>query len=764
MSLGYVALERRDLEVAIRYLAGSVAIYESYAPGSLGTEHLAKIHAALGESYRLRGDLAAARVYLERSLVHQRRLAGKSSFEESLTLANLADVALEQRDLTTAERYQRQSVAIARALGSTGAHLGARLLGLARIEMASGRRPSAREHLAEAEKILGRSAPQGLAYADALTTLGEYHLDGEDPALASAPLTQAASIVARIAPGTALEARPLYLLARLERTTGNPHLARGMYARALDALESQRKLLGRSDDVHVQFIRRFAPYYLDYIDLLVSLDEPVEAFAILERYRARALLEAFRSRSEVESARVPPSLAQDYERASYRYDRAFEQMEALDQGTEARIGFARAANELREARVERNTLEERIRVLEAAQPAAALTRAWSGEEVRRGLPTDAALLSYVTTRTSLHLFVVSHAGITHRFVTKDVARLRESIDALSVMVRAHPDGDEDRAHLTTRLASLHDTLVAPAGPELRGKRRLIVVSDGILHRIPWNALVTSGAHASPRYLLRDFRIIVAPSATFHLEAAGDESARSRADLRVVAFASTQQANDPTANEGGDGASPALTRTFLPSVLKETEAIRTAFGASARIFAGSEATESKARDVAVSADVLHFASHAIASEDSPLDSFIALRPGSRNDNGLLQAWEVMAQMRLRSRIVVLSACDTASGREASGEGLIGLTRAFHYAGAPGVIASLWPVNDKATATLMKHFYEALAAGEPSDEALRSAQLAMMDSQDRSWMTRLVWPDSYETRSLWNHPFYWAAFQLSGAASR
>jgi tetratricopeptide (TPR) repeat protein len=324
MSLGYVALERRDLEVAIRYLAGSVAIYESYAPGSLGTEHLAKIHAALGESYRLRGDLAAARVYLERSLVHQRRLAGKSSFEESLTLANLADVALEQRDLTTAERYQRQSVAIARALGSTGAHLGARLLGLARIEMASGRRPSVREHLAEAEKILGRSAPQGLAYADALTTLGEYHLDGEDPALASAPLTQAASIVARIAPGTALEARPLYLLARLERTTGNPHLARGMYARALDALESQRKLLGRSDDVHVQFIRRFAPYYLDYIDLLVSLDEPVEAFAILERYRARALLEAFRSRSEVESARVPPSLAQDYERASYRYDRAFE--------------------------------------------------------------------------------------------------------------------------------------------------------------------------------------------------------------------------------------------------------------------------------------------------------------------------------------------------------------------------------------------------------------------------------------------------------
>ncbi|HKZ72510.1 MAG TPA: CHAT domain-containing protein [Steroidobacteraceae bacterium] len=144
---------------------------------------------------------------------------------------------------------------------------------------------------------------------------------------------------------------------------------------------------------------------------------------------------------------------------------------------------------------------------------------------------------------------------------------------------------------------------------------------------------------------------------------------------------------------------------------------------------------------------------------PLDSYIALaadsRRGSGAENGLLQAWEVMAELRLRSRIVVLSACETAGGREAAGEGLLDLTRAFHYAGAPGVVASLWPVSDRATAELMTHFHERIAGGEPADAALRAAQLAMLNDDHPSW--RIARPGP-----RWRHPFYWAGFQLSGGA--
>jgi CHAT domain-containing protein len=119
------------------------------------------------------------------------------------------------------------------------------------------------------------------------------------------------------------------------------------------------------------------------------------------------------------------------------------------------------------------------------------------------------------------------------------------------------------------------------------------------------------------------------------------------------------------------------------------------------------------------------------------------------------------MRLRANLVVLSACDTARGREAAGEGMLGLTHAFHYAGAPQVMASLWPVSDQATAQLMRSFYERIALGETPDAALRSAQLEMLHGEERPWLMRLFSPEELEPRRAWQHPYFWAGFQLSGA---
>jgi CHAT domain-containing protein len=130
---------------------------------------------------------------------------------------------------------------------------------------------------------------------------------------------------------------------------------------------------------------------------------------------------------------------------------------------------------------------------------------------------------------------------------------------------------------------------------------------------------------------------------------------------------------------------------------------------------------------------------------PLNSALALTiredPGEGQDNGLLQAWEIFERMRLDAELVTLSACDSALGREAGGEGLVGLTRAFQYAGARSVVASLWSVADRSTAELMRSFYGQLKAGKSKDEALRAAQMELM-------------------RGRFSHPFYWAGFQLAG----
>jgi CHAT domain-containing protein len=161
---------------------------------------------------------------------------------------------------------------------------------------------------------------------------------------------------------------------------------------------------------------------------------------------------------------------------------------------------------------------------------------------------------------------------------------------------------------------------------------------------------------------------------------------------------------------------------------------------ATVYLGAEATEGRARGIGPDAPLLHFATHARIDERFPLDSALVLSPGPGDENGLLQAWEIFDSVRIDSDLVTLSACETALGKEMGGEGLLGLTRAFLYAGARSVLASLWRVSDRITPDLMRRFYRHLARGEPKDEALRAAQVEMIRAG--------------------GHPFGWAAFQVFG----
>ncbi|MGH2627413.1 MAG: CHAT domain-containing protein, partial [Anaerolineales bacterium] len=128
----------------------------------------------------------------------------------------------------------------------------------------------------------------------------------------------------------------------------------------------------------------------------------------------------------------------------------------------------------------------------------------------------------------------------------------------------------------------------------------------------------------------------------------------------------------------------------------------------------------------------------------LTALVLTSRGDSGEDGLLHAYEIF-DLKLQAEIVVLSGCDTALGREVSGEGLIGLTQALFFAGAHSVVVSLWPVADSASPFLMPEFYRRLELGETKAEALRQTKLAMLGT-DR-----------------WAHPFYWAQFVLLGDGS-
>jgi CHAT domain-containing protein len=202
-----------------------------------------------------------------------------------------------------------------------------------------------------------------------------------------------------------------------------------------------------------------------------------------------------------------------------------------------------------------------------------------------------------------------------------------------------------------------------------------------------------------------------------------------------------------------------------------ETIARLYPGDSAVYVGATATEERAKEIGASARHLHFACHGVLDELNPIQSALLLtvpeQPREGQDDGLLQAWEIIEKVRLDSDLVTLSACNSGLGTELGGEGLIGLTRAFQYAGARSVLASLWAVGDRSAADLMQRFYRHLRAGRGRADALRAAQIetieAGRDAQRnarKEGRTRAVGAISSAAPAPEGHPFRWAGFQLTG----
>jgi CHAT domain-containing protein len=176
---------------------------------------------------------------------------------------------------------------------------------------------------------------------------------------------------------------------------------------------------------------------------------------------------------------------------------------------------------------------------------------------------------------------------------------------------------------------------------------------------------------------------------------------------------------------------------LPGTLTETAGIAATYPKAQRV-SGAAFTHDVAQQALLTADTVHFATHGLLEEDAPLFSALLTSPAAGKPSRL-SLYEV-AGMRIRARLVVLSACETGLGTLQRGDEITGLTRTFLTAGADTVLASLWKVSDESTAVLMQQFYRGLAHGLKPAAAVREAALAV--------------------RAKYPHPFYWAAFVVTG----
>ncbi|MFL5579785.1 MAG: CHAT domain-containing protein, partial [Gemmatimonadaceae bacterium] len=406
----------------------------------------------------------------------------------------------------------------------------------------------------------------------------------------------------------------------------------------------------------------------------------------------------------------------------------------------ARNGRAQAAFALAERRRARELADRLIQAeaLTAGGDDAGRRARWQSyrapaAEIASLIPDDStALLEYVAGANGVPttVFVLTRVGNEASAQTLLSARALPPLDSLAPAVgrfAALVESGADPRPLARALgAALLDSAIAELGPQVT---RLVVVPDGVLHRLPFDALRL----ADGRYAVERFAVSAAPSASVVTELwrhrEGDSRARGPARLLALgdpAFHETAETTGAPATRGPtSGAvyrSAFAANAGLPRLVASGDEARDVARYSPRseVRLRGDASEAFLKHAALASfDVIHFATHALVDERSVAHTAIALAPGGGED-GFLTPGE-LAALPLRADLVVLSACRTAGGVVVAGEGVQGLTGPLLGAGARSVVATQWRIDDRAAVGLVDAFYQGLAAGLPAAEALRAAKL-------------------------------------------
>ena len=669
-----------------------------------------------------RGDLEAAESWGRQALALSERLGTRKSYVAQL--GSLGGLAMARGDLDQAERLLRQALAEEEAVDP---YVAVELrLGLGRIHLLRSDRAGAKAWF---ERALGQSEKGsigGVILADCLLELADLARLERDWPAAEASYRRALSAETTPDPIGPQAARILHGLGTVERARGRDAEAVGLFARAVGALEGMRGRTGNSDEARSLFDSQYYGVYHDHAEQLIRLGRVDEAYDVLELSRARSLLALLSERDLLLDDEIPPALEQARRRIDAEYQRTHEdwlRLEPAKDGEKARSLSLRLTN----LRQQQATIAAKVRDASPRLADARYPDPMSAADIRASLEPGTLLIAYSVGEEATVLFALGSAASGDALDAVVIPMGQAELGRRLEGWRREIEKGVPRPAFYTEARALYDLLLRPMDARVRAAKRLLISPSGSLHALPFAALMRQG-----QYLAEWKPVAIVPSGTLHARAVQSRKGRPPACM-LVGFADPQR--------------PAADRSRLPESRREVEAVA---GVCPKhvLHVGDAATEERAKRLPKQACYVHFACHAIVSERLPLDSGLVLQAGSRDarsagDDGLLQAWEIYERVRVDAELVTLSACDSGSGKQLGGEGLMGLARAFQYAGARSVVASLWSVSDRSTVELMRTFYEGLSRGLAKDEALRRAQVTAI-----------------RNHGVGSRPLRWAGFQLFG----
>jgi CHAT domain-containing protein len=739
-NLGTVYSSQGNQRLASVYYQKALAEFES-SGHKVG---LGAVLLGIGNTYYFHRNYGLAIENYEKALKYFEASGFKAG--EAISLNNIGNVRNRQRDHDSALDYYQKSLKLKEASGDK-AGIAASLHNIGEVYRTQGRYDQALDYLKKSLALCEAIGENGSLEASTLGNIGIVYYSLGDYAKALEFAERGAVIAERINGRDVLwECRTT--AGRAYRALNQPVQARHSFEEAIATVESLRTQVAGGEQAQQRFFEdKVSPYHL-MVELLVEQNHAGEALAFAERSKGRVLLDVLRSgRVNITKAMT----VQEQERET----RLKNELVALNtqltrEVSNPRPDQARLADlrkRLQKARLDFDAFQTS---LYGAHPELKARRGEAQsiglEEMRELLPdAKSALLEFVVAEDKTYLFTLTKS---ERSQTADLKVYVLAIKQKELSERV----ERFRQQLARRdlefkqsAGNLYHVLLRPAWEQLRNKTTLVIVPDGVLWELPFQALQP----ATNRYVIEDYALSYAPSLTVLREMSkfqkrnAEDMSRSTTLLAMGNPAlGTETIDSLRLVPRDEKLGP------LPQAELEVKTLGQLYGATqSKVYTGAEASEKRVKAEAGKFGVLHLATHGILNDASPMYSQVVLaQSDDASEDGLLEAWEIM-KLDLKAKLVVLSACETGRGRVGAGEGVIGLTWAVFVAGSPTTVVSQWKVESASTTRLMLEFHRNRRAvikrsHVSTAKALQGAAVKMLRSSE------------------YRHPFYWAGFIVVG----
>lgn len=680
------------------------------------------IHNYTANVYYKLGDYeTSSKIY---DIALQKSISAKDINMQASILKNIGINWLMQNDYRKAEKYLQQTLKIRANMKSVNRYIET-LNSLAFINLKSGDIRKALKYL-EKSLPLARQSENPFILADCLNMLGESYMKLKDFQRASDYLNESLQICENI--------NNQYLSYCAYRNNGSNfklqkrfRQSEKQFLNAINLIEKVRAGIEETD-LKGSYLSIIKPIYEEMILLqILNFNDHISALEFSERSRARAFLDMLAGKIDIVYSKNNFTQAEEVSKQNFGdilIDNEYGAFRTLPFDPKSSPTYKN---------------------VEIISPMA--VNPFPLKEIRNSLPLDSKILEYEITKDKTIIWVISKEEIKSQIITINSDELRNLIidfrkalaldDRFLTMYKTWAERIEETDKLSTRL---YDILFKPIRKFLHQGDLLYIIPDNELYYIPFASLKSKHG----KYIIEEFDLAYAPSSS----------------ILKICYSRNKNKIAPQEDKILLIGNPNIPENILADfpILKPLKEAENEVREISKIFphslllVGAEASEKKIRGEIENFEIIHFATHSLVDERMPMFSSIVLNASQERpdkltienpDDGLLMLLEIFNLNLSKSKLITLSSCETGLGKLLNGEGVVGLSRAFIYAGSPSILASLWKVKDNPTSLLLQEFYSNIKNNSISKaRALKNAQLQLINN------------DKYR------HPFFWSSFIIIG----